>query len=219
MSFRPTAALALVVMTAAALPAAAAEEWHARAALTWTDTALSYRSLNDDASTTRVIGDDSAGFSLGLERRLSDRIGVELALDASRPEVRLTVEAPGVNPISAGARMDLWTLRAGLNLHLLDDGPIDLYLGPTVAWVYTPGSIVFRAEVGDQTESVRITADNGFGWGGTAGADVDLGGGWTLGASYTYLKSELDFADEEDPEKVTLDLDPSTIRFGIGVRF
>jgi opacity protein-like surface antigen len=218
MSFRPTVAVALIVIAFAAVPAAA-EEWHARFAASWTNTALSFRQVDEGGDVTRFEGGDSSGVSLGLERRITNLLGLEFGLDASRPQTRISVEPPGADPISDTDRMDLWTVRAGLNLHLLPRGSFDLYLGPTVAWLYTPGSVTFRAEVAGHASTVTIDADNSFGWGGTAGADVDVGGGWTLNVSYTYLKAEMDFSDREHPEKRTLDLDPSMLRFGVGVRF
>jgi opacity protein-like surface antigen len=218
MSFRPTVAVALIVIAFAAVPAAA-EEWHARFAASWTETALSLRQVDESGDVTRFEGGDSPGVSLGLERRISDLLGLEVGLDASRPQTRITVETPGADPISATARMNLWAVRGGLNLHLLPRGSFDLYVGPTVAWLYAPGSVTFRAEVAGHTSSVTIDADNSVGWGGTAGADVDLSGGWTLNVSYTYLKAEMGFSNREEPGKRTLDLDPSILRLGVGVRF
>ena len=218
MSFRIAATVALIVITVAVVPVAA-EEWHARFAANWTDTALSLRQVDEDGVVLRFEGGDALGISLGFERRMSDVVGLEFALDGARPENRIGVMPPGGEEISTTAQMDLWTVRAGLNFHLLADRPVDLYVGPTVAWLYAPGSSTFRAEVGGHTSTVTIDADNSFGWGGTAGADVDLGGGWTLGVSYTYLKVEMDFTDGTEGGDRTLDLDPSTLRLGVGVRF
>jgi opacity protein-like surface antigen len=218
MSFQRSAEVALIVITLAVVPVAA-EEWHARFSVNSTDTALSLRQVDGDGNALRFEGGDSLGLSLGFERRLSDLLGLELAIDAARPENRIGVTPPGGEEISATATMDLWTARAGLNFHLLPGRPVDLYLGPTVAWLYAPGSSTFRAEVGGHTSTVTIDADDSFGWGGTAGADVDLGGGWTLGVSYTYLKAEMDFTDGTEGGERTLDLDPSTLRLGVGVRF
>jgi opacity protein-like surface antigen len=218
MSFQRSAEVALIVITFVVVPVAA-EEWHARFAANWTDTALSLRQVDEDGVGLRFEGGDALGISLGLERRMSDLLGLEFALDGARPENRIGVTPLGAEEISATARMDLWTVRAGLNFHLLPGRPVDVYLGPTVAWLYAPGSSTFRAEVGGHTSQVTIEADNSFGWGGTAGADADLGGGWTLGVSYTYLKAEMDFTDGTEGGARTLDLDPSTLRLGVGVRF
>jgi outer membrane protein W len=218
MTSRHAVTAALVVISAAALTAVAQEPWHARLSATWTDTDLAHSGPDEDGTSARLEGGDSLGLSLGLEYRVSDRIGLELAVDRSRPEAELRVSAPGLDPISDRARMDLWTVRAGFNLHLVSDGPVDLWLGPTVAW-FAPGSLRFRAEVGGEDQALTVDADSCFGWGGTAGADVELGGGWTLGVSYTYLDAEMDFSPEDDPEEVGLDLDPSVLRFGVGVRF
>jgi opacity protein-like surface antigen len=218
MSFQRSAEVAMIVITLAVVPVAA-EEWHARFAVNRTDTALSLRQVDEDGNALRFEGGNSLGLSLGLEGRISDLLGLEFAIDYARPENRITVTPPGAGEISATARMDLWTARAGLNFHLLPGRPIDLYLGPTVAWLVAPGSSTFRAEVGGHTSTVTIDADNSFGWGGTAGADVDLGGGWALGVSYTYLKAEMDFTDGTEGGERTLDLDPSTLRLGVGVRF
>jgi opacity protein-like surface antigen len=218
MSFQRSAAIALIVVTLSAVPVAA-EEWQARFAASWTDTASSLRQVDEDGNALGFEGGNSLGLSLGLEGRISPALGLEFAIDYARPENQITVTPLGAGEISATARMDLWTVRAGLNFHLLPGRPVDLYLGPTVAWLYAPGSSTFRAEVGGHTSAVTIDADNSFGWGGTVGADVDLGGGWTLGVSYTYLKAAMDFTDGTEGGERTLDLDPSSLRFGVGVRF
>lgn len=218
MSFQHSAAIALIIAILPAVPVTA-EEWQARFAANWTDTTLSLRQVDEDGNVLRFEGGNSLGLSLGLEGRISDLLGLDFAIDSARPENRISVTPPGAEEITATARMDLWTVRAGLNFHLLPGRPVDLYLGPTVAWLYAPGSSTFRAEVGGHSSAVMIDADNSFGWGGTAGADVDLGGGWTLGVSYTYLKAEMDFTDGTEGGKHTLDLDPSTLRLGVGVRF
>ncbi len=218
MSFQNSAAVALVVVTLFAVPVAA-EEWHARFAANWTDTALNIREVDEDGVALRFEGGDALGLSLAFERRVDETLGLEFAIDFARPEHKIGVTPPGADEISATARMDLWTVRAGLNFHLSPGRPVDVYLGPTVAWLVAPGSSTFSAEVGGHTSTVTIDADNSFGWGGTAGADVDLGGGWTLGLSYTYLNAEMEFTDGTEGGQRTLDLDPSTLRLGVGVRF
>ena len=218
MSFQHSAAVALIVIAVTVVPVAA-EEWQARFAANWTDTASSLRQVDEEGTITRFEGGDSLGLSLGIERLLDETLGLEFAIDGVRPENRISVTPPGAGEISATARMDLWIVRAGLNLHPLPGHPVDLYFGPAVAWLYAPGSSTFRAEVGGSTSEVTIEGDSSFGWGGTAGADVDLGGGWTLGVSYTYVAAEMDFTDGSEGGKRTLDLDPSTLRLGVGVRF
>lgn len=211
------AAVALSAVTMCAIPVAA-QEWRARFAANRTDTALSLRQVDEDGNALRFEGGDALGLSLGFERRASDLVGLEFAIDFARPDNRISVTPPGAGEISATARMDLWTVRAGLNFHLSPGRLVDVYLGPAVAWLVAPGLSTFRANVGGHAMAVTIEADDGFGWGGTAGADIDLGGGWTLGVSYTYLKAEMDFTDGTEGGERTLDLDPSTLRLGVGVR-
>jgi opacity protein-like surface antigen len=218
MSFQHSAAVALIAVTLVAVPVAA-EEWQARFAANWTDTALSLRQVDEDGVALRFEGGDALGLSLGFERQIDVTLGLEFAIDFARPENQIGVTPPGAGEVSATARMDLWIVRAGLNLHPLPGHPVDLYLGPAVAWLHAPGSSTFSAEVGGHTSSLTIEADDGFGWGGTAGADVDLGGGWTLGVSYTYVAADLDFTDGTEGGERALDLNPSTLRLGVGVRF
>jgi len=218
MSFQHSAAVTLIVITLAVVPVAA-EEWQARFAANWTDTALSMREVDEDGVALRFEGGDALGLSLAFERQIDGYLGLEFAIDFARPENRIGVTPPGAGEVSTTARMDLWTVRAGLNLHLSPGRPVDVYLGPSVVWLYPPNSFEFRANVGGHTSAVTIEAEDSFGWGGTAGADVDLGGGWTLGVSYTYVAADMDFTDGSEGGKRTLDLDPSTLRLGVGVRF
>jgi len=212
-------AVAVLVMVVAPPPARAADPWQARFAVTWTDTDLGYDLINGDGEPIHFDGGDSLGLSLGLERRFSDLLGIEVAIDASRPDTRLTIDSTPVGRLVATDRLDLFAVRAGINFHILADGPVDLYLGPTVGWLSTPGDLSLTARVDSTSETLKVKVGNGFGWGGSAGADVDLGDGWTIAVSYTYLKADLDFSPEDDPDAASLDLDPSTLRLGVGVRF
>jgi outer membrane protein W len=213
------ATLTVIAVLVAALPARAAEQWQTRLAATWTDTGPSYDGLDDDGDPIHFNGGDSLGLSLGLERRFNDLLGLEVAIDASRPEARLMIDSAAYGPLSATDRLSLWTLRAGLNFHFLADGPIDVYIGPTIAWLYSPGVLSFKVHVESMTENLKIKSSNGFGLGGTVGADFDLGEGWAVGVSYTYLKADLDFSPEGETDKESLALDPSTLRLGVGIRF
>ena len=212
-------AVAVLAMVAAAQPARAADPWQARLSATWTDTDLGFDLINGTGEPIHFAGGDSLGLSLGLERRFSDLLGIEVAIDASRPDTRLTIDSAAYGRVVATDQLNLFTVRAGINFHILADGPVDLYLGPTVAWLSTPGHLSLTARVDSTSETLKVRAGNGFGWGGTAGADIDLGEGWTVAASYTYLKADLDFSPEDEPDAASLGLDPSTLRLGVGVRF
>lgn len=218
MRYRKVITATMVAVACLGGPAIAGE-WHARFAVGRTDTALAHRAVDDDGEVVRLRGGDSFAAGICVERQISGLLGVEVAIEGARPELTLRVTPAGGDPISATSHMELWTARAGLNLHILKAGPLDLYLGPAVAWLYTPGSSTFRADVGGHSGKVEVEADNGFGWGGTAGVDLDLGRSWTMGLSYTRLAATLDFWDRQHPERRSLDLDPSTLRVGLGLRF
>ncbi len=195
-------------------------DWHLRFAGSWTDIDAYFSETGrDDGSTLTVDGEASYGVSLGIERRLSDLVGVEFGVDWAKPDVVLRVDIPDYGHLTLSDSLDLLTLRAGLNLHLLRGGPVDLYLGPAVAWINTGGDLWFSTTVEGQTASLRAAVGNDWGWGGVAGLDVVIGDAWTVGCAVSYFKADLDVTDVEDGGSTSLDLDPFTARLGFGARF
>lgn len=207
----------LPLISGAATASASDPGWQARVGAAWTDIDTSYRVVADNGETTTVRGEASWGYSLSLERRLSDVLGIELGVDRAEPEIRLRVDVPGYGSISMSDGFGLWTARAGLNLHLLHDAAFDFYAGPVVGWLRPSGQLLFSA---GGSGSARVSVDSGWGWGGTAGLDVGIGERWTLSGSATYLKSDLDFTERGEADGTqSLSLDPLTLRLGVGVRF
>ena len=195
-------------------------DWHLRFGGSWTDIDASFREADrEDGSTLTVDGEASYGMSLGIERRLSDLVGVELGIDWAKPDLVLLVDIPDYGLLTLSDSLDLLTFRAGLNLHLLRTGSVDLYIGPAVAWISTGGDLHFSTTVEGQTASLQANTGNDWGWGGMAGLDVVIGDAWTASFSASYLKADLYVNDAEDGSSTSLDFDPLTVRLGFGVRF
>ena len=174
-------------------------------------------------STTGGRIEDSTGFGLAVERRLSRRLGVEIGLLSSElereAEIFILGEPEGLSSVfSVLPRIDITPVLARLNVHLTPDRRTDWYLGPVVGWIPST-ELEGRVESleGDSFPVFRIDTESAFAWGGFVGVDLPVGDrGLFLTAEATYLVAEIDV--EEVPSE-SFDLDPLVIQAGIGFRF
>lgn len=188
----------------------------------WVETGLDYREADDDGS-IRVAGDAGPGFSLVGERRLNDRLGVELGAQWSESDLELTLNGEmfcgsTFCALTASDSVRSLTLSLGLDIHLTPERKADLYVGPVLAWVrYSDPTFRF------QEETLRGSIDDELAWGGVVGLDVPFGDrGWHLSGSLRYLRAEPDATaqDDEGPAgQASLDFDPIAVAVGVGYRF
>lgn len=156
----------------------------------------------DETRIKRSVGSGS-GFGLGLERLLTDRLGLAFGL--------MTLDLDGSVIVDIG---EDWTMTnpdvgydafdLGLNFHLLQGGPVDLFIGPFVSLVDLGGS--------------DLTAggfDNDVGFGAKLGADFPFGSqsDWALttGVRFLSLGAESNTLD--------FDLDPLIGLLGLSYKF
>jgi outer membrane protein W len=207
-----TAALFVLIIAGAAY--AEEPQWNLRfrGAVVSSDEAFA---VDNSAGGSTIAGGNAAlGVGVAVERRLSDRFGIELAaMFAKVPDTDVTDshgqaaeidEGPGFAPVSLSC-----------NIHLTPERKVDAYVGPTVAFV-TFGD--FDLEVDE--EILSYEADNEFAWGVSAGADIHLGQRWSLHMAVSYL--DLDMAVSEVGSAdgpVVIGFDPLIVSAGATLRF
>ena len=172
------------------------------------------------------------GVGLGFETMLGDRFGIEAGVSYTRlvseathsGEILYTPhygEPPAAAPERATSaavfgggigRIDHVLASVGLNLHVLQKGRVDVYLGPLIGVAVESArfdSGEFRAVfswVSSTPLAETREGREGFAWGGVVGIDVAVGGkGWLVSGSGRYVS--------------TGSLNPSLIQVGIGYRF
>ncbi len=161
------------------------------------------------------------GFGLGVERLLSERLGVELRGLYARPDDDFRIEANGVG-ISSSDRRDYWDLSLGLNVHLLPDHRLDWYVGPFVGYSEVQGGTLLVVE-----RSLEYDAQGDVSWGAQTGLDWPFGDGpWALhaGARYTWYDADIGhrYTDPQGAvhqQPKSLGLDPFTLELGLAYRF
>lgn len=205
-----TLGIVLALFAGAAKPAAAGEgPWRLRL------TAVSAQSTKGGGS------NGSLGFGLGVEYRLSPRIGVEVEGLRSNVGSKEEFDIFGMATITAETEVDATPLLARLDVHLTPGRRADLYLGPVGGYVLMSDlTLRLRGEAGgeEQVFEQRIDTRDELAWGAHLGLDVRFGGGssfLTMGA--TFLKLPLTIRDEEGTQQG--DLDPLIFHLGYGWRF
>jgi outer membrane protein W len=167
---------------------------------------------------------EELGLWLEYERRFGARIGLDVALLQSGHDVDGTVkgtlmlvdnmtddvlEMTQVSETEKIGEIDFTPLFVGVNFHLTPARPLDVYLGPFLAWV-TYGDLEFDDE--------SISIDDDFAIGAVAGVDVPFGRGrWCFSGALRYLGTEAD--PGSGPDDHPLDVNPWIVHAGVGYRF
>ncbi|MCW8926740.1 MAG: outer membrane beta-barrel protein [Xanthomonadales bacterium] len=178
--------------------------------------------VNPSGSIVSVDADHGGHFDLNMgagaglrgEYRTSDRLGVEIGL-LSAGNIDLAAGSfarHGDHGFSVGG---FSMFSVGLNLHLTDGSPIDLYLGPQLALI-NYGSVDFRA--GHNRSGAELSADEDFAFGAIVGVDVPLGeSGWMIHSSVRYVGT--DYSYSVDGSDYDSSFDPTIFSIGFGYRF
>lgn len=209
------AKLTLVVMmlmvVAAAGPAAADDgPWRLR--------------LGPVAATTTGVGhkDVAYGYGLGVEYRLSPRLGVELGALTAEPHGSEEVEIFAGAALRFESRFRMTPVMAKLDLHLTPSSRVDLHVAPVAAYVRMDElTLKVTAEAGGEKLSVveRIDVESQLAWGLAVGLDVPLGRGSSfLSLNGTYLRVPLSLRDDGGFADAG-NVDPLLVQVGYGVRF
>lgn len=180
-------------------------------------------SMNPTGSSVFVAGsgeridysaDNGYGFGIDLEYRASRRLGIDFGVLTATPVIDVLIDEVGV--ISASAKPRITPVYVGLNVHLTPDGPLDLYIGPLLAYVVYSS---FDLVVDPWFLTEGFVTRNDLGIGLNVGLDIRLGeGGWLLTAAFKYLDTTLE-ASPPDESTGRTDIDPMILSVGFGYRF
>lgn len=216
-NIRGTAAMLLVLLVCVfQVTSAEAEEnqWQLRvAALSMNPTGNSV--VVEETGEQIPFGAGSGwGFGFDIEYRPSSRLGIDFGVLTARPDINVLIEE--LDGLSATAKPRITPVFAALNIHLTPDSPVDLYLGPMLAYViYSDFDLV----VDSPFLSESFTCGNDVGYGVNIGLDIRLGdAGWLLTANTKYLVTTLE-ASSSDGGVGRTDIDPWIFSVGFGYRF
>lgn len=158
--------------------------------------------------------DSGFGYGFDLEYRASRSLGIDFGAFTASPAIDVLIDEVGV--ISASAKPKITPVFVALNIHLTPDRPVDVYIGPLLAYVFYSS---FDLVVDPWFLTEGFVADDDVGIGIALGLDVRLGeGGWLLNAAFKYLDTTL-VASPPDEGIGRTDIDPMIFSVGIGYRF
>ena len=214
---RGVLAVGLVVVTMALFavtPAAAADGWKFRLQAAWSSPQGDFREVDGDETITAEFK-DSFGFGLQIERMVSSRIGIELGVLWSEPDVNVVIEEPPVR-LGIEAPFRITPVILGVNYHLGSGGKTDFYFGPAVAYVFYDDVVLSVPDFGTE----RLTVEDDYAWGLTLGIDVSVSksGHWALNSELRWMKGSTDFKNPEG-EAREVDVDPLYLTLGLTYRF
>ena len=165
--------------------------------------------------------DNGYGLGIGVERLLSERIGVEARGLYGRLHDRFRIEANGIGITERGTR-NYWDLSLGLNVHLTPKRTVDWYAGPFVGYSTVDGHTSLVVD-----RSLEYDVEGGLTWGAQTGLDWPFGHSpWSLhvGARYTRYAADITYrhtnptgAVLEQPKSIGLH--PITLELGVAYHF
>lgn len=193
--------LVVLVLSAVGLPASADDtNWRLRFGVFYGSPT---GDLSESGQTTQL--DDSVGFFLNAEFLVTDRFGIEPCVGYATHEI--TVDEPGFPTLEFGETT--WAaLTINANFHLLLERKVDLYVGPTVGYVF------WGAIESDEFPS-DVPTDDTVALGANIGIDVPFGeSAWSFTGALRYLATDLGVEGGGD-----IGVDPVQVKVGVSYRF
>jgi outer membrane protein W len=193
--------LGLLVLSTVALPASAGDmAWKVRFGLLYSNPT---GDLSSSGQTTELDG--STGIHVSAEFRVTDRIGVEPGLGYAKHDI--DVKESGFPTLDFGDTK--WTaLTVNGNFHLLRERKFDLYVGPTIGYV-------FWDSINTSLFPTDVSTDDDFAIGANAGIDVPIGDSpWSFAGALRYLKADLGVQGGDD-----IGVDPMQVKIGLSYSF
>ncbi len=177
---------------------------------------------------TSVSLSGGGGGFVSLERRISPLVGVEFNLIGMASDLNLSTGAGLKHHVySESDFLTTGSIALGVNFHFVNEGPVDVYAGPMLAF-NRYSNVSTRSgfhgdwhEKHDEWVTVQWQSDSEVTWGAKAGLDIFLGKKktWSLGCSLTYMDATYNFKDDPDSRGTSISFDPLMFSFGAGFRF
>jgi outer membrane protein W len=206
-----------------------ARNWQLRFGLVATDNSGD-TSVSVEPGLVSASIDGGGGGSISLERRVSPLIGVEFGFTSTVSNFDVSAGARAKSAFTATDMLVMTPLTLGANFHFVNDGPIDVYAGPLVAYNrYSELSIRTGVDFpwwpwgGEDwnVATVRWTDSSELTWGARAGLGLFFGKKrkWSAQFALTYLDATYELQGESEPGRASIALDPLMFGFGFGFRF
>jgi outer membrane protein W len=206
-----------------------AKNWTLRFGFLVADTGSGSQVVTQPGSAV-VSFDGGGGASVSLERRLSPLVGIEFGVASIGSNIDIRADSGFKHTGTDVDILIMSPLFVGVDFHFINDGPVDVYAGPLLAYTrYSELSARswvdddwWHAKHGDGTSvTVRSRIDSELTWGAKVGLDIFLGPRkrWSIQGSLTYLNSTYEFERGAGEHRSTVSLDPLIFGFGAGWRF
>lgn len=228
MRTRILATVTVLAALAIGAPAINAQEdktgWSIRLNGTWTIPDRNHFN-NDGFVRLQTITDETFGLALSTEYRFSEKIGLELGVQAGNestvrfkimdPEGRILDDAIDGNPEDD---LGFTIADVALNIYIVS-GNVDLYIGPVIGYIFYDDDL--NILVGRDLVPASVSIDDDVAFGAVLGLDIEFNNSnWFVTSSIKYLDASYDaevFEGGRPAEEI--DFDPLIIRFGLGYRF
>ena len=202
--------------------------WHLRAFGVWLEPDLDYQGpTGDDEVDILATAAGSFGLGISAEYQFTERLGVELGILRATPKITLDYAFRDLGlQLQTSDNLAMTPISLGLDIHLLPEKRLDVYLAPVLAYVWN-SDLDF---VVDQTfeiegqpirirDEARVNVSNDVAYGATLGVDIPFSARpWAVATSLRYLATELEATDPEG-EGIRPDFNTSIVTVGLRYSF
>jgi outer membrane protein W len=157
--------------------------------------------------------DEDTGYGISFNHYWTDRFSTELAYQTMSSDIRVGFEG-FPDDLDAG-NIDARALTAVAQLHFLRAGRFSPYIGAGVARVTGEIDPTDDPEFPDEGGPVDLESE--LTWVADAGVNIALTNNIAIAADAKFISWEA--MENNDPERVTLDVNPLVISAGVKVRF
>jgi hypothetical protein len=201
--------------------------WHLRVFGVWIEPDLDYKVPADDDTDLLATADGGFGLGISAEYQFSDRLGLELGILRASPDIVLDYYLREFDAsFSVSDSLAMTPITLGLDIHLLPESRLDLYLSPFLGYVRNSDlefTINQSFEVGGQIitieDAARVQVASDVAYGATLGVDIPFSSRpWAVATSLRYLATELN-ATDPDGESITPDFNSWILTVGLRYTF
>lgn len=175
--FEVVSCLVLLILARVTPALAQTKDWTIRAGLAYARPSGAFEAERANGKVVSSDVDGGVSYSIRVERRLTPRFGVTVGGMRSEHDFIIHQDFPDGSEFEARDGFAFEAVTAGVAIHLMHDGPVELVVEPFVLFArYDDVSLGSAGPPYDRTYPIDVDVESTPGVGVIAGVDIPAGG-------------------------------------------